>query len=113
MARKRRLLFLCEGNIHRSPTAERLCDDAPGVRAKSAGLSHLARRQATDELLEWADVVFVMEKRLETMLRRRFAEALSGKEVVCLNVPDDYQFMQAELVAVLRERLGPYLGHPS
>jgi predicted protein tyrosine phosphatase len=113
MTKSRRVLFICEGNLHRSPTAERLYSTTPGVRTKSAGLSDLARVQVTDELLGWADVVFVMERRLRGLLRRRFATALAGKEVVCLDVPDDFQFEQPELVAILTERLLPHLGQPS
>src|SRR5262245_38454911 len=112
MGKRRRVLFVCEGNIHRSPTAERMYADAPGLRARSGGLSHLARTQVTEELLECADVVVVRDKRLERMLRRRFGAELDGKEVVCLEVPDEYQFMQAELIAVLGERLTPHLGPP-
>jgi predicted protein tyrosine phosphatase len=112
MAKARHALFVCEGNLHRSPTAERLYSTTPGIRARSAGLSDLARVQVTDELLAWADVVFVMERRLRRLLRRRFAAALAGKELVCLDVPDDFQFQQPELVAVLTERLAPHLGLP-
>jgi predicted protein tyrosine phosphatase len=110
MAKSRRVLFVCEGNLHRSPTAERLYSGAAGIRARSAGLSDLARVQLTEELLDWADTVFVMDQRLQRLLRRRFATALTSKELVCLDVPDDFQFGQSELVAILRERLTPYLG---
>jgi predicted protein tyrosine phosphatase len=110
MPRARRVLFVCEGNIHRSPTAERLYSTTPGIEARSAGLSDRARTQVTEELLGWADVVFVMERRLEKMLRRRFPE--SATKVVCLGVPDDYQHMQPDLLAVLMERLAPHLGPP-
>jgi predicted protein tyrosine phosphatase len=73
----------------------------------------LARVQVTEELLAWADVVFVMERRLRMLLRRRFAAALTGKELVCLDVPDDFQSGQPELVAVLTERLAPHLSPPT
>jgi predicted protein tyrosine phosphatase len=112
MARPRRVLFVCEGNVHRSPTAERLYADTPGVWARSGGLSDLARVQITDELLGWADVVFVMERRLQRLLLLRFGPALVDKELVCLDVPDDFQFGQSELVSVLTERLVSYLGQP-
>jgi predicted protein tyrosine phosphatase len=113
MAKARRVLFICEGNLHRSPTAERMYSATPGIKARSAGLSHLARVQVTDVLLAWADVVFVMERQLGRLLRRRFATALQGKERVCLEVPDDFQFLQPELVTVLAEQLVPYLGQPA
>jgi len=112
MARAKRVLFVCEGNRHRSPTAEQLYANTPGVKARSAGLSTLARVEVTEELLAWADVVFVMEMRLDRLIRKRFAAALEGKAVVCLEIPDEYQFMQPELLAVLTERLTPHLGVP-
>jgi predicted protein tyrosine phosphatase len=108
----RHVLFVCEGNLHRSPTAQRLYADTPGIVARSAGLSDLARVRVTEELIAWADVVIVMERRLVKMLRRRFRQALGDREVIDLDVPDDYQFMQPELLALLRERLGPLLGPP-
>jgi predicted protein tyrosine phosphatase len=113
MAKAKRVLFVCEGNLHRSPTAERLYATTPGIKAKSAGLSDLARVQITDELLAWADVVFVMERRLQKLLRRRFTAALASKDCVCLDVPDEFQFGQPELTALLVERLAPYLGQPA
>jgi predicted protein tyrosine phosphatase len=112
MAKSRRVLLICEGNLHRSPTAERLYSATPSVKARSAGLSSLARVQVTEELLAWADVVFVMDRRLSKLLRRRFAAVMEGKELVCLDVPDDFQFLQPELLALLTERLVPWLGPP-
>jgi predicted protein tyrosine phosphatase len=108
----RRVLFVCEGNLHRSPTAERLYSSTPGINARSAGLSPLARVQVTDDLLAWADVIFVMDRRLRKLLRRRFPALPEDKELVCLEVPDAFQFQQPELVAVLTERSAPHLGNP-
>lgn len=110
MARAKRVLFVCEGNLHRSPTAERMCATIPGVKARSAGLSSLARVQVTVELLAWADIVFVMERRLKRLLRQRFGPLPEDKELICLNVPDDFQADQPELVVLLAERLAPHLG---
>jgi predicted protein tyrosine phosphatase len=109
---RKKILFLCEGNLHRSPTAATLYAATSGIKARSAGLSSLARVQLTEELLEWADVIFVMDRRLAKMLRRRFEPCLDGKEVVCLDIPDDYQYMQPELLSLLAERLTPHLGAP-
>ena len=113
MARAKRVLFVCEGNLHRSPTAERLYAATPGIEARSAGLSSLARVQLTHELLTWADVVFVMEKRLRRLIKQRFGTLPDGKELICLDVPDDFQADQPELVALLAERLTPHLGPPA
>jgi predicted protein tyrosine phosphatase len=106
----RRILFICEGNIHRSRTAEILYDSTPGLEVRSAGLADSARVQVTEELLAWADLVFVMELRLIKMIRRRFPSVI--REWTCLDIPDDYQFGQPELKAVLEEKLRPHLGMP-
>lgn len=78
MAKAKRVLFVCEGNQHRSPTAERLYAVTPGVKTRPAGLSDLARVQVTDELLAWADVVFVMEQRLRNWPLSRAAGFCPG-----------------------------------
>jgi predicted protein tyrosine phosphatase len=105
-----RVLFICEGNIHRSRTAEVLYGPSPGLEVRSAGLADSARVQVTDELLAWADLIFVMEQRLVRLVRRRFPGESRG--LICLEIPDDYQFQQPELRALLAEKLEPYLGKP-
>ena len=39
-----------------------------------------------------------MERRQPARLKRSFAKALRGKRVVCLNVPDRYDFTDSALV---------------
>jgi predicted protein tyrosine phosphatase len=107
--RRKRVLFVCEGNLHRSPTAESLYAGTFGLAVRSAGLASSARTQVTEELLAWADMVFVMERRLQKMLLRRFVD-FPPEKVICLDVPDDYQRDEPALLAVLAERLAPHLG---
>jgi predicted protein tyrosine phosphatase len=105
------LLFICSQNRWRSLTAERLFDGHPTVQARSAGTEPGARVRVAAGHLGWAEVVFVMEKRHADRLRAKFADELRGKTVVNLRIPDDYQFQDAALVTVLRERLHAYFGH--
>lgn len=101
-----KLLFICSRNRWRSPTAERLLEGVPGFAARSAGTAEGARVRVSAGLLGWADVVLCMEHRHLARLRERFgAEALTGKEVVVLDVPDDYGFMDPELVVLLTTAL--------
>ena len=58
--------------------------------------------------LGWADAVFVMEKRHAERLCAKFAEALAGKPVLNLRIPDDDPFNDPALVALLREQLAGY-----
>jgi predicted protein tyrosine phosphatase len=103
------VLFLCSRNRLRSPTAEQVFADWPNVETASAGLAPDAEEVVTPELLEWADVVFVMERAHRTKLSSRFARHLQGKRVVVLDIPDDYDFMQPELVALLKTKVPPHL----
>lgn len=81
----------------------------PGVETASAGLAPDAEEQCSAELVEWADLIFVMERAHRARLQRRFGAQLKRARVVCLDIPDDYAFMQPELVALLQKKVGPFL----
>lgn len=61
------------------------------------------------DLIEWAEIIFVMERIHERRLLERFSPLLRAKRVVVLGIPDDYGYMDTELVAVLRRKVMPYL----
>lgn len=105
----KKLLFLCSRNRWRSPTAERIFHCKDGLQARSAGTETGARVKVTAGHLGWADIIFVMEKKHLRRLREKFAGELTGKRVVCLNILDDYQFMQSELVERLEAVVPPHL----
>ncbi|QIL74821.1 low molecular weight protein tyrosine phosphatase family protein [Hymenobacter sp. HDW8] len=105
----RQLLFICSQNRWRSLTAERLFDDHAHYEARSAGTEPGARVRVTAGHLGWADIIFVMERRHTDRLRAKFAPQLDGKPIICLRIPDDYQFQDPALQQLLRERLQPFL----
>jgi predicted protein tyrosine phosphatase len=109
-ASPRQLLFICSQNRWRSLTAERLFDGHPELLARSAGTELGARVRVSVGHVGWADMIFVMEKKHADRLRAKFKEELAGKPVVNLRIPDDYQFQDAALVQLLRERLQAYFG---
>lgn len=102
-------LFLCSRNRLRSPTAEQAFASYPGVETASAGLAPDAEEQCSAELVEWADIIFVMERAHRAKLQRRFRAQLKRARVICLDIPDVYGFMQPELVALLEKRVRPHL----
>ena len=59
--------------------------------------------------MRWADVIFVMEKVHRTKLSQRFKAHLGGKRVICLDIPDDYDFMDPALERLLEAKAGPFL----
>ncbi len=105
----RRVLFLCSRNRLRSPTAEHVFAGRPDLDVASAGLSPDAEVPCTPELLEWAEIVFVMEKHHRTKLAARFRQHLKDKKVICLEIPDNYAFMAPALVSLLKAKVGRYL----
>jgi predicted protein tyrosine phosphatase len=100
-----KLLFICSRNRLRSPTAEAVFSGLPGVEALSAGTSPDAETPVSADLIEWADLVLVMERVHRKRLKERFGSLLSEKRIVVLGIPDKYKYMQPELVDLLRKKV--------
>jgi predicted protein tyrosine phosphatase len=81
----------------------------PGVEVASAGLAPDAEEPLTGELVEWADLIFVMDRSLRAKLARRFRLQLKRARVICLDIPDEFEFMDPELVALLEAKVTPLL----
>lgn len=104
-------LFVCGRNRLRSPTAAQVFSNWPDVETDCAGLNPDAEVPLGADHLEWADTVFVMERKQAAKLRSQFGPHLKSKRIVCLDIPDRYGFMQPELVALLTAKAGPLLRH--
>ncbi|HSI87140.1 MAG: protein tyrosine phosphatase [Candidatus Methylacidiphilales bacterium] len=119
-----RILFVCGKNLRRSPTAEALYCNDPRVQVRSAGVSEKSRRRVRASDLVWADLILVMERRHAARIREAFAES-GGMEssdsesesavsslppIISLEIPDEYEYMDAELVELLRQSVEHYLG---
>jgi predicted protein tyrosine phosphatase len=105
----RNLLFVCSRNRLRSPTAEQVFASWPGIETASAGISRDADNPVTPELLRWADTVFVMERVHRSRLSAKFKACLAGKHVVCLEIPDEFDYMEPALIALLQARVPRHL----
>ncbi len=103
------ILFLCSQNKLRSPTAEAIFADHPAIEVDSAGLNNDAVVPLSEEQVRWADVIIVMEKAHRTRLNRKLKNALVGKRVAVLDIPDNYEYMDAALVALLKARCATYI----
>lgn len=105
-----RVLFVCGKARRRSPTAAALAAEMPGIEPDYAGLSADADERVTAEHLEWAETIVLMEKRQHARLTRLLGPAPPGKRVVCLNIPDRYDFMEPALIERLRPALKRMFG---
>ena len=109
---KIKILFVCSRNKWRSLTAEKICEKVSGYDVRSAGTEKGARIRVTEGLVGWADWIFVMEKKHSDRLLRKFPASLAGKQLVCLQIPDNYKYMEPELVELLQAKLGFYMEMP-
>mgnify|MGYP000085148876 CR=1 FL=1 len=103
------LLFICSRNQWRSPTAEAIWRKHPDFNAKSAGTSPRAKNTVSPADIRWADVIFVMEQKHKNRLKAEFTRMLEHKPIHVLDIPDEYKYMDPELVQELESVVGAYL----
>lgn len=101
----KRLLFVCSENRLRSPTAEAVFTEYTDVNAIGAGTNSDAETPVSGDLIEWADYILVMENMHKNKIARKFQPLLRDKKVVVLGIPDVYEYMQPELVRLLKAKV--------
>jgi predicted protein tyrosine phosphatase len=104
------VLFVCSRNQWRSPTAEHLWRKHPRLSVRSGGTSPSARHPVSHADIEWADMILVMEDKHASRLKAQFGPLLTHKALHVLDIPDEYRFMDPELVEALRSGVEPLLG---
>ena len=105
----RNVLFICSQNKLRSPTAEQVFSSWSELECASAGLNNDAENPVTPELLEWADIIFVMEKAHCNKLSSKFRTHLKNARVVCLDIPNDFEYMDPSLIQILKSKVPQHL----
>jgi predicted protein tyrosine phosphatase len=105
----RNVLFICSKNQWRSPTAEKIYQNHQLLSVRSAGTSNSARKPVTSGDLKWADVVIVMEDKHKKRLLCNYPVELRFKGLFVLGIPDDYKYMDPELVEEIRSLVDPIL----
>ena len=79
------------------------------MEVRSAGINQDATVPVTRELIEWAELVFVMERRQRNIIRKRYPDLYQARPIVCLYIPDEFEYLDPALVLLLRQRVGAYL----
>ena len=98
---KQHVLFICSRNQWRSPTAEQVYRKHPLLAVRSAGTSPNARRTVSADDIGWASVILVMEEKHKSRLKAGFGHLLDGTAIHVLDIPDDYKYMDPELIEQL------------
>lgn len=99
------ILVICGKNKRRSRTAEFIFKNDSRFNIRSAGLSPKSDRKLTENDLRWADITLVMETDHRAKIKDLYNEVLST-EIEVLNIPDEYEFMDDELIEILQIKIG-------
>ncbi|MCX2476128.1 protein tyrosine phosphatase [Pedobacter sp. MC2016-05] len=100
-AEKIKILFVCTINRMRSATAHKIYERGDRFEVKSAGTDTSASVVISSDLLVWADSIVVMERHHRNFIRKSYPEIYNNKKTCCLYIPDDYDYMQPELINIL------------
>jgi len=108
------ILFVCSANKQRSKTAsDYFSEKFPDFEFDSAGTNHkICHKEGTQpltfELMEWADIILVMEEKHRKIIVENGGSQF-GKKINVLVIPDRFKYYQKELIALLEEKVLPYL----
>ena len=103
------LLFVCKYNQMRSRTAESIYSDDIRYAVKSAGVSKKAEVRLTEDLIIWADIVFVMESKQRDVIVDLYPIQSLSKEIVSLDIPDTYYYMETVLIELIKSKVNSFL----
>ncbi len=103
------ILFVCSKNKWRSRTAETIFSQSQNHNVFSAGTDSDARIKLNEKLLQKADIVFVMEKKHRDIIREKFPEISPEMKIIILDIPDEYQYMDEELIEILKTSVSGYI----
>lgn len=103
------LLFVCSENRLRSPTGEEVFSAYDGINAIGCGTNADAETVVSGDLIEWANIILVMEKSHRNKVAKKFKDLLKDKKLVCLDIPDNYNRMDPVLIRILESKVSKYV----
>ena len=105
----KKILFVCSENRLRSPTAEAVFTEYEGIEAIGAGTNSDAATPVSGDLIEWADIILVMEKMHRNKVSKKYKELLKNKRLIVLDIPDNYECMDPELIQLLKTKVSRHV----
>lgn len=109
IASRLNVLFVCSRNQWRSPTAEKIYQDDRRVNVRSRGTSHSAVRTLTSKDIQWANLILVMEDKHRKRILSTFPDESNSKLIHVLDIPDDYRFMELDLISLITAASDPII----
>jgi predicted protein tyrosine phosphatase len=104
----KRSFYLCQKSLTQPHRRTGVCGLA-GVASASAGINRDADNPVSPELLEWVELILGLWEAAIAKLTEKFRKQLGNTPLHCLNIPDDYAFMEPALVQLLQQCVPPFL----
>ena len=60
-------------------------------------------------MIGWADIIFCMEKKHVRRIKEKYSDVIGNRKIICLNISDDYDFMDEALIDMLEASVDEYL----
>jgi len=108
MTERPNLLVVCGRNKRRSRTAEYIFKNDKRFNIRSVGLSPKSERQIKGRDVDWADLIFVMERGQGARISGSFRH-LELPDIEVLHIEDEYQYLEPELIEILKDRINSTL----
>ncbi len=109
-----KILFICSRNKDRSPTAEDMYKGLPDIQVKSAGVDPDAINIVTKEMVEWSDIIVVMDgihDRQLFKLHQKFPFLKPmNKKIVDFGIPDQFVRGEPRLVELISSKMKEHFG---
>ncbi len=113
----KRVLCVCSAGVLRSATAAVVLSQEPyNFNTRCVGVEHYALTPVNDALLYWADEIVCMTaehaEKIEYALYNTtvtppkwpYEKNLGMTPILCLHIPDDYPYREAELIELIKDR---------
>jgi predicted protein tyrosine phosphatase len=105
-----RFLYVCSANLNRSPTFARVFKERfPEVEVKSTGVWHGFPDRLNQELMQWADWIFVMDLAHEAAIRKNFPD--DAWKVSVIGISDEYDVDSPQLVELVNYWIDKHFMH--
>ncbi|MGF7080017.1 protein tyrosine phosphatase [Mucilaginibacter sp. UYCu711] len=108
MVERPNILVICGKNKRRSRTAEYMFKNDPRFNIRSAGLSPKSDRKISENDLNWANLVLVMETDHRAKIKEIYRHFQLPK-IEVLNIPDEYEYLDEELIQIINEKTNDIL----
>jgi protein-tyrosine phosphatase len=102
------ILVICGRNKRRSRTAEYIFKNDSRFQIRSAGLSPQSDVQLNEKLINWADLILVMNNEQRKRIQNRY-RSLEIPEIYSLNIADEYEYRDSDLVTMLTTKINETL----